>query len=830
MPANLKTRRIRVGIDLHNLSTRPDCSVRTGIQQVVFNFLRAQYALRAVNNETGLEVVPLPLLPTGTEGSKFTDLKPTQVNNAWCVLVDTAKELQIELSDLWTSEFTHNENWSETYFYEIAAELDWIFITGLCEFRNVIENIKKTNPEIRVGVFVHDIIPSMAPQLTARGMPDWFENCYLSSIQYYADLLITNSRHTALDCSQFLSPLVGPNVPIVALPLPAEVPEFSAEPKLDVSWLGERGLTPQCYFVCLGTIEPRKNLALAIHGFVRFLKLYPQFKHFKLCMVGKSGWNNEEESIRTLTKDYADSIIFTGYLDRASVERTIAYAAALAMPSRYEGFGMPLSIAAQYDVPTVSSIHSSLPEAASSKTIFVRTDSVDEMALAFFQIASAKESARSPMTRQDALAAWNTYTSQILYEMRHFKELTPPQLHVSKGRRKIVFDVHNLSISMERMQKTGIQEVSHAILHAVSRVRKEYEAHAEVLCIPTLPCTGYVTHYATTFTCPPRMIRDLEEHIGLSSRELWGFDLKKYGYSFKAEDFKEVLQGCDDYVVICQYDVRRIYAALKEAAPHVSISYLVHDIIPTLYPNAVAGGLAQWFTYQLLRTVRSHASKVFGVSRSAAIDFLNFTEDEKFDGDVFSLRLPINQSSQLPSDAQALRLHKLEVQKYFVIVGSTDPRKNVANSIRGFIKFCDIFPELANEYSLVIVGPRVWRTQDIQDAQRAARGVCRVIDAGYVSDAALHTLVSQSCGLLMASRYEGFGIPLALARSYGVPVLTCANSSLPEVCELEATFVDPNNIFEFALGYKNMITKRERHPVINDTWDHYVRELIEQHL
>ena len=45
MPNNYRKEKMKIGLDLHNLSTSSNSVVRTGIQQVVFNLLEAQYYL-----------------------------------------------------------------------------------------------------------------------------------------------------------------------------------------------------------------------------------------------------------------------------------------------------------------------------------------------------------------------------------------------------------------------------------------------------------------------------------------------------------------------------------------------------------------------------------------------------------------------------------------------------------------------------------------------------------------------------------------------------------------------------------------------------------------
>ena len=52
--------------------------------------------------------------------------------------------------------------------------------------------------------------------------------------------------------------------------------------------------------------------------------------------------------------------------------------------------------------------------------------------------------------------------------------------------------------------------------------------------------------------------------------------------------------------------------------------------------------------------------------------------------------------------------------------------------------------------------------------------------------------------LLFPSLYEGFGLPILEAMSYGCPVITSNMSSMPEVGGSAALYVDPSNINDLA--------------------------------
>jgi len=381
--------KIRIGLDLHNLSTVHEKVIRTGIQQVVFYLLEAQNGLRVESHFSNVEIVPLPILPwSEAPDTIFSDLQPAHVNNSSTVLQETAMELNVFSKILWSSEeFKEETLWTEDNYYSVVRNLDWLIITGVCEFRHVVEIIRRENPKVRIAVLVYDLIPFLRPELTDRGLPNWFFNTYLSSIRHFADLIFTISRNTALDICQIIGNTIKPEVPIFSTQLPDEIPVLM---NVNASW-NEWDLIrikQNKYFVCLGTIEPRKNLILAIRGFIRFLEIFPEkSRDFKLVIVGKKGWNIDNGALTKEIQKHSSYFHFTGYLPKLKIEQILINSQALIMPSRYEGYGMPLTLAREFGIPIITCVNSSLPESSGLNVTFVPVDSVDTIALALGQSA-----------------------------------------------------------------------------------------------------------------------------------------------------------------------------------------------------------------------------------------------------------------------------------------------------------------------------------------------------------------------------------------------------------------------------------------------------------
>jgi glycosyltransferase involved in cell wall biosynthesis len=86
---------------------------------------------------------------------------------------------------------------------------------------------------------------------------------------------------------------------------------------------------------------------------------------------------------------------------------------------------------------------------------------------------------------------------------------------------------------------------------------------------------------------------------------------------------------------------------------------------------------------------------------------------------------------------------------------------------------------------------------------------------GFVTDEQLSTLYAHAYMLAMPSLYEGFGLPLLEAMSFGVPVLTSNISSLPEVAGDAAIFVDPLNTGSIAAGLTQALTNHTLHAALS---------------
>lgn len=116
------------------------------------------------------------------------------------------------------------------------------------------------------------------------------------------------------------------------------------------------------YFLFVGAIHPRKNLAKLIQAFDLFcLKTDADFQ---LLIVGRKAWMTDETEAVWQNSPNKSRIQFYSYMDTEQLALVTASAFVAINPSLLEGFGVPVLEALNCDVPVLVSNVFSLPEVA----------------------------------------------------------------------------------------------------------------------------------------------------------------------------------------------------------------------------------------------------------------------------------------------------------------------------------------------------------------------------------------------------------------------------------------------------------------------------------
>jgi len=143
---------------------------------------------------------------------------------------------------------------------------------------------------------------------------------------------------------------------------------------------------PERYFLYVGTLQPRKNLQRLIQAHRRLRESDADAP--SLVLAGQTGWLADPIMREARQGISADSVILTGYVDRADLASLLSASVAFVYPSLYEGFGMPVLEAMSCGTPVLTSNVSSLPEVAGDSAMLVDPGNVDSICEGLRQLAN----------------------------------------------------------------------------------------------------------------------------------------------------------------------------------------------------------------------------------------------------------------------------------------------------------------------------------------------------------------------------------------------------------------------------------------------------------
>ncbi len=213
----------------------------------------------------------------------------------------------------------------------------------------------------------------------------------------------------------------------------------------------------------------------------------------------------------------------------------------------------------------------------------------------------------------------------------------------------------------------------------------------------------------------------------------------------------------------------------------------IHDLSFLFYPDDFLKTdlikLRQWTQYSIKK-----AKKIIAVSKTTKNDIVKFYHVPENKVEVvyngYEKKVKSYQSSLVK-----------KVGNYFLYVGTLQPRKNIITLIYAF----QLFKQLNQDFKLVIVGKKGWLYKEIFDRVEKLGLKDQVVFTDYVDDKQLASLYQRAFCFVLPSFYEGFGIPILEAMSFGCPVITSFTSSLPEIGGDACLYFnphDPNDLFE----------------------------------
>lgn len=233
-----------------------------------------------------------------------------------------------------------------------------------------------------LSVAVHDTVPWTHPEtLTPRGVA-WHQAVIARAARRATALTVPTQA-----VADELAGLVPVSVPLRVIPHGVRPPAMYDEVAL-----------PERYVLAIGTIEPRKGIDVLIDAVGRI--------GVPLVLAGQPGWGGIDPG--ALAREHGADVRLLGKVTDAELAYVLKGASVLAMPSRAEGFGLPLIEAMAAGVPVVHSDVPALAEVAGGAGIVVPVG--DAQALAYALKDVVETPGRAAALRDGGLSRSSEFT------------------------------------------------------------------------------------------------------------------------------------------------------------------------------------------------------------------------------------------------------------------------------------------------------------------------------------------------------------------------------------------------------------------------------------
>ena len=254
----------------------------------------------------------------------------------------------------------------------------------------------------------------------------------------------------------------------------------------------------------------------------------------------------------------------------------------------------------------------------------------------------------------------------------------------------------------------------------------------------------------------------------------------------------------------------------------------IHDLVAFLHPNMLPT-LYRLYSRFIIRYSIKHSDIVLTVSKSVKgeIEVLFPKYANKvyvaYPGFYDEFDDLLDNDNQTHGNSNNLNiLNSLEVEHYFLFIGTIEKRKNINFIIDAFLKLKERDSE--NDYKLVLAGRAGFGYEEFLEQANNSKYGKEVIFTGFISTSDCKMLYRNATAYIFPSVYEGFGSTQLECMANHVPLILSDIPTNREVSGEYGFFFELDNLESLVNQMQVIINKIYSKPELTDKADNILKK------